>query len=200
MKNESVEDSLPSLCSEVNNESDNRFLPFELGNDETSFNYVKDVLHLSGFTGNESLGNWYSLDQPLDPSLFKEMERDLHHQVNYSEVLSGICDHQLLFDLINELLLEMNETSFTYFPRAFSFNHRMRPMPKGHRLIEEVWSRICYYLSFRSEADRSLDDIVAQDLTKGDGWMNHEFETECVALELEDLIFDELLQEVCSWS
>lgn len=198
MKNGSREDSLPSLCSKVNIENDSRFLQFELDNDEASFNYVRDILHLSGFTGNESLGNWYSLDQPLDPSLFKEMETDLHHQVNYSEVLSDVCDHRLLFDLINVLLLEMNETSFTYFPRAFSFNHRIRPMPKGHRVIEEVWSRICWYLSFRSELDRSLDDIVAQDLTKGDGWMNHQFETECVALELEDLIFDELLQEVCS--
>ncbi|KAJ4725817.1 protein TRM32 [Melia azedarach] len=188
--------SLQSLCSKVNHGKNNHLQRFELDNDEASFNYVKDVLQLSGFIGNESLGKWYSLDQPLDPTLFKEIEAYLHQEVQSSDEFGGSSDHQLLFNLINEVLLEMYDKLFTYFPRTFSFNHHIRPMPKGHHVLEEVWARICWYLSFRSELDRSLDDIVAQDLSKGNGWMNHQFETECVALEMEELIFDELLDEV----
>ncbi|KAK2643091.1 hypothetical protein Ddye_024854 [Dipteronia dyeriana] len=192
--------SLPGCFEKVNHEKDYSFLHFEMDIDDASFNYVRDVLELSGFIGNESLGAWFSLDQPLNPSLFKELEGYLHRELQCSlEEIIGNCDHQLLFDLINETLLEIYERSFAYFPRAFSFNHHMRPMPKGNRVLEEVWSRICSYMSFRSEMDHSLDDIVAQDLAKREGWMNRQFETECVALELEDLIFDELLDEViCS--
>ncbi|KAK0605355.1 hypothetical protein LWI29_025824 [Acer saccharum] len=192
--------SLPRCFEKVNQEKDYSFLHFEMDIDDASFNYVRDVLELSGFIGNESLGAWYSLDQPLNPSLFKELEGYLHRELQCSlEEIVANCDHQLLFDLINETLLEIYERSFAYFPRAFSFNHHIRPMPKGHRVLEEVWSRICSYMSFRSELDHSLDDFVAQDLAKRDGWMNRQFETECVALELEELIFDELLDEViCS--
>lgn len=161
--------------------------------DDTSFNYIKDILELSGFIGNDSLQSWYSLDQPLDPAVFKEFERYLHKD---SEESTINCDHQLLFELVNETLLEIYDRSFTYFPKPFSFNNRIRPMPEGNSVVEEVWSRIS--LSFRSEFDQSLDDIVARDLGKSDGWMNHLFESECVALELEELIFDELLREaVC---
>ncbi|KAH7550044.1 hypothetical protein JRO89_XS13G0125100 [Xanthoceras sorbifolium] len=192
--------SLPGCLEKVNHEKDYSFMHFEMDIDDASFNYVRDVLELSGFIGNESLGAWYSLDQPLNPSLFKKLEGYLHHELQCSpEEVVGNCDHQLLFDLINETLLEIYERSFTYFPRAFSFNHHIRPMPKGHCVLEEVWSKICSYMSFRSEIDHSLDDIVVQDLAKRDSWMTRQFETECVALELEDLIFDELLDEViCS--
>ncbi|KAJ0020257.1 hypothetical protein Pint_32368 [Pistacia integerrima] len=197
LENRSNADSLLGLCDRVNTDEDNHFLHFELGNNDASFNYVREVLHLSGFIGNECLGTWYSLDQPLNPSVFKELEEYLHHELQYSpEEIGGNCEHQLLFDLINEVLLELYERSFTYFPRAFSFNSHIRPMPKGNRVLDEVWSRICRYLSFRTNLDQSLDDIVAQDLAKGDGWLTQQFETECVVLELEDLICDELFDEL----
>ncbi|KAM5583669.1 protein TRM32 [Rosa sericea] len=164
--------------------------------DDPELNYVRDVLELSGFMGNEYLGTWYSMDQPLDPSVVKELEARFHHQ----HEITGNWDHQLLFDLVNETLLDIHERSYTYFPRALSFSgSKHRPMPKGQHLLEDVWTRISSYMSFRPELVQSLDDILARDLAKADTWMNLQWETECVALELEDLIFEELLDEViCS--
>ncbi|CAB4312887.1 unnamed protein product [Prunus armeniaca] len=162
-----------------------RFVFNKVDDPDSECNYVKYVLELSGFIGHEDLGTWHSQDQPLDPALFKELEACFQHEL----------DHQLLFDLVNETLLEVYERSYTYFPRALSLSGCIRPMPKGHHLLDDVWKRVSSYLSLRPEMDQSLDDVVARDLAKGDRWMNLQWDTECVALELEDLIFDELLDE-----
>ncbi|KAL6195592.1 hypothetical protein ACLB2K_031210 [Fragaria x ananassa] len=164
--------------------------------DDPELNYVREVLELSGFMGDEYLGTWYSMDQPLDPLVFKELEVRFQHELDFT----GNWDHQLLFDLVNETLVDIHEKSYTYFPRALSISgSKHRPMLKGQKLLEDVWTRISSYMSFRPELVQSLDDIVARDLAKGDTWMNLQWETECVALELEDLIFEELLDEViCS--
>lgn len=178
----------------LDNRSGNFFQPNITEN--ADFNYIRDILELSGFIDNEESETWHSVDQPLSPSVFKELEDYIHHD---NEISENICNHQLLFDLVNETLVEMNEKSYTYFPKALSTNHLVPPMPKGNRLLNEVWSRTNSYLSLRPELDRSLDDVVARDLAKRDGWMDLEWEMEMVALELEDLIFDQLLDEIlCS--
>ncbi|XP_010253179.1 PREDICTED: uncharacterized protein LOC104594546 isoform X2 [Nelumbo nucifera] len=163
--------------------------------DESEFNYVRDVLKLSGFSGNEYLGTWYSPDQPVDPSLFEEIE--ICSPRNYSRHGAlGSCDYQLLFDLINEVLLEIYGLSLAYWPHPLSSNSHIRPMPVGHHVLEEVWSSVSWYLKLQPELDPSLDYIVSRDLAKSDGWMNLQFDIECVGLELEEWILDDLLDEV----
>lgn len=205
-KNRSSTETIHELCSIVTPENketestsiNNHNLHSKLDKlNDAYFNYVGVVLELSGLIKNEYLGTWYSLDQPLSPSLFKELEACLHPELeDNEEVADGSCDHQLLFDLINDTLVDIYERSFTYFPKAFSFNRHIRPMPKGHQLHEEVWTKINSYLSLRPELDQSLEDVVARDLVKCDGWMNLQFDSECVALELEDVILEELLDEL----
>lgn len=210
LRNRHTMDSLPAISEstsnyetseDVNKCLDNCFL--QLAPDimeNADFSYVKNVLELSGFTDSEQLRTCHSLNQPLDFSLFKELEACFDDQHGWcEEEVPADCHHQILFDLVNETLQEMNEKSFTYFPRAFSFSSKTRPMRKGHHLVEEVWPRIGSYLSLRPELDQSLDDVVARDLANGDGWMNLQWELQFVALELEDLIFDQLLDEAM-WS
>ena len=52
--------------------------------------------------------------------------------------------------------------------------------------------------STTAELYLSLDYYVSKDLAKYDGWMNLQFDSECVGLELDDLIFDDLLEEIIS--
>lgn len=210
LQNRHSTDSLPAILDSTSNSKtyenenkclDNCFLHFAPDIlENVDFNYVRNVLELSGFTDSEELRTCHLLDQPLDFSLFKELEACFHDELEcHEEEVAGDCDHQILFDLVNETLQEMNEKCFTYFPRAFSFSCKTHPMRKGQHLLEEVWPKISSYLSLRPELDQSLDDVVARDLAKGDGWMNVQWETQFVALELEDLIFDQLLDEViCS--
>lgn len=138
--------------------------------------------------------------------MFKEMEEEeacfRHEHFEEEEEVADVSyiNRHLLFDLVNETLGEMIENSYTYFPRGFSFGWDFRRTPKGHHLVEQVWDRTSKSLTLRPELDHTLDDVVARDLAKGDGWMKLEWESEMVALEIEDLIFDQLLDELISSS
>ena len=67
-------------------------------------------------------------------------------------------------------------------------------MPKGHHLHNEVWIRVNSYLNLKPEPDQTLDDVVGQDLAKTSG--NLQWEEELVALELEQMIVEDLLNEI----
>lgn len=193
---ENVENASTMACA--------RFLHFELNRleDEADFNYVRDVLEVSGFNGPEFLGTWYSLEQPLSPTLFKALEAYLHKELesSSSEDVACNCDHLLMFDLINEELVEIYSSLLAYFPKLFSFTPRVSPLPRGKHVLEEVWKRISWYRKSRSGMEQSIEDIVARDWEKGDGWMKLRLDAEDAALDLEDMIFDELVDEVlCSY-
>ncbi|CAN7053879.1 hypothetical protein Bca4012_091945 [Brassica carinata] len=156
----------------------------EKEDEDVYFCYVKKVLKLSGFLENEYKEvKWYSEEQPLDPSLLYELNIQEQEEVN----------KELLFDLVNEAITETRNQLHIYFPKTLSFAY-----PKGKRFLDEVWRRVEWSLLGlgAQDSDRSLDDIVGRDFTKGDGWMNLRGESEWLTLELEDLIFDEVLDEM----
>lgn len=162
------------------------------------FHYVKLVLELSGFTAKEQTWDWYTIEQPLNPSIFEEIEKQYFpfEQLKCSiKMEENKWGRRLIFDLINEALVEIDEKSCLYYPRALSFSCRVHSIPRGERLLEEVWVFVGRCLSWRPELDPTLDFAVAQDLNGRNGWMNLQIESECVALELEDMIIDELLLE-----
>ncbi|KAK9280481.1 hypothetical protein L1049_014173 [Liquidambar formosana] len=209
LQNMSSTDAVSGSCSIVDFENvknasqgfDNHFLHIELDKKNgADFSYVREILEQSGVIGSEYIGTCPLVDQPLNPAVIEEAEACLPNEPESSgEEVYVSCDHNLLFDLVNEALLEINERSDTYCPRPLSSSCRIHPIPMGYRVLEEVWASISCYLSSRQELEQSFDHVVAQDLAKGDGWMNLQLETECVALELEDIIFDELLGEIiCS--
>ncbi|XP_030447723.1 uncharacterized protein LOC115670548 isoform X1 [Syzygium oleosum] len=179
----------------------NRFLkPSHLEKrDEADFSYVSHLLDLSGIFKSEQFEQWQTAEQPLNPELLDDMEDcAADHELGCSdEVVSTYSDHQLLFDLVNEALLEIFQRSSAFFPKAFSFTTNVRPIPKGQLMLEEVWKRVNRYRT-RPELDQTFDDVMARDMAKGDGWLNLQWEGECVALELEDWILDDLLDEVLS--
>uniref|UniRef100_A0A2C9V997 DUF4378 domain-containing protein n=2 Tax=Manihot esculenta TaxID=3983 RepID=A0A2C9V997_MANES len=174
-------------------------LRFRVGvKEKAQFDYVRDILELSGFSGSELLGSWHSNDKPMDPGLFEEMEEGcmvLDPECS-GNIEGNYCHHLLLFDLINEVLMEIYAKSYTYCPRSLSALSHIRLMPVGGHILEEVWANISWYLNSIPEADLLLDYIVSRDLAKNDGWMNLQFDSECVGLEIEDLIFDNLLEEI----
>ncbi|CAL0303147.1 unnamed protein product [Lupinus luteus] len=166
---------------------------------KAAYNYVRKVLELSGFTGHESIGIWYSDNQPVDPSIYEELEGCLLLDPDCSGNCDedGECNHLLLFDIINEGLLEIFGRSYSYYPRPLSYLSHVHPMPSGDNVLHKVWNLICWHLnSPSSEVYPSLDYYVSIDLAKNDGWMNLQFDSECVGLELDDLIFDDLLDEI----
>ncbi|XP_026664033.2 uncharacterized protein LOC103716525 [Phoenix dactylifera] len=164
--------------------------------DEAQFHYVRDILMKSGFSSDELLGEWYSPNQPVDPSLFEEAECSCYELDPAGYEPEMTLNHMLLFDLINEVLLEIYDSTFTYCPWLSRFDSRVRPMPAGYHVLEEVWAIISHHLSSQLQLDQTVEDIVARDFMKDDGWMSLQHDTEYIGLELEDLILDDLLAEV----
>ncbi|CAN8311541.1 unnamed protein product [Cochlearia groenlandica] len=150
--------------------------------EDTCFCYVKKVLKLSGLLENKHTGEkWYSEEQPLNPSLLYQLEiQEEEEEVN----------KEILFDLINEAIVETHNKSEIYF----SYTNEKR-------FLDQVWRRVewsLYGLGAENK-DCSLDDIVGKDLKRGDDqWMNLRSESQCLILELEDLIFDDVLHELLS--
>ncbi|KAL2528493.1 uncharacterized protein Fot_21094 [Forsythia ovata] len=74
---------------------------------KSEFNYVRDVLELSGFSGNEILGKWHSAEQPVDPSVFEEVEGCLIAQPDCSGNEEGGCSfyasNQVELNTFNDL-------------------------------------------------------------------------------------------------
>ncbi|GKV05819.1 hypothetical protein SLEP1_g17785 [Rubroshorea leprosula] len=165
--------------------------------DKANFDYVRDILELSGFSGDEALGSWYSIDQPVDPLVYEEVGGCMLCDPDSLVSKEGsICNHQLLFDLINEVLMDIYEKSYCHCPRPLSCLSHIRPMPVRYHVLEEVWANISWYLNFEPGNDQPLDYVVSRDLSRSDGWMNLRFDTEGVGLELEELILEDLLEEV----
>ncbi|XP_020580704.1 uncharacterized protein LOC110024867 [Phalaenopsis equestris] len=102
---------------------------------------------------------------------------------------------KLLYDLIKEVLLEIYEHSTAPNPWLLHFHSKIRAMPVGIYLVKDVWSEIQWHLCAPQGLDATLDDLMAHDFAKNDGWMNLYREAECFALQLEYLILDDLLDE-----
>ncbi|XP_009609391.1 protein TRM32-like [Nicotiana tomentosiformis] len=158
--------------------------------------YVRDILEHSGFSSNFFKTTWYSAAQVLNPSVIQELESFWHQEQEYCclDDFYFCCHHHLLFDLVNEVLVQIYDRSFTYYAKALSYSCRVRPLPEN-RMVEEVCKNVGTLLRLKPEQE-SIDAIVDRDLKKDDGWMNLQLESECLALELEDMIFNDLLEEL----
>ncbi|XP_058732874.1 uncharacterized protein LOC131604456 [Vicia villosa] len=146
------------------------------------FNYVKYVLEISGFTTNDSTSAWHSRDTPLDPSLYEEMEND----PEFCGKVSGECNHHVLFDLINETMLEIYGRSYGYLPSSIV----------GCHVLHKVWTLMSKSLCLGYKVGQKIDDHVSRDLARNDGWVNIQFYDECFGLEVDHMIFHDLLKEI----
>lgn len=167
---------------------------------DNDLEYVRDLLERSGFTTNALKWKWHSLDQPLSPSVFEETEANWHQELECTkeeDLWSSCCyHHHLLFELVNEELARLYDGSYTYYPKAISSSCHVRRFPLGDHLVQEIFGHIISLMSLKTEQMQSLDSVIGLDFKKNDGWMNLQVESEDIALEMEDMIFDELLEEL----
>ncbi|CAO2824946.1 unnamed protein product [Amaranthus hypochondriacus] len=169
--------------------------------------YVTYVLDIAGFSTVENqLESWHNRNQPLDPAMFDGIEVCCPFEPKSTNHIESNFDmssyrRKILFDLINEALVEIHEKSYAYYPKALSIWCHVRPKTKSKvRVVEQVWEVINEYLSWMAELDPSMDLAVAHDLSKDkNGWVNLQMESEDLSLELEELIFNELLDELACY-
>ncbi|XP_076899599.1 uncharacterized protein LOC143553490 [Bidens hawaiensis] len=168
----------------------------DLPTEDDDFTYVKKILEHSGFLKNGLQQTWYSSNQPLDPYVFQELEsQHLHDPERFAEEINELSHRLLIFDLVDEVFVTMYETSIAYNPKKISSFCHIRHDPSGSLVLDEVWTRVSRLINMKHDLDESLNDIVARDV-RSDGWMNLHSDLECVGLDLEDLVLDDLLEEL----
>ncbi|KAH0460742.1 hypothetical protein IEQ34_008317 [Dendrobium chrysotoxum] len=148
--------------------------------DSARFNYVKHILSKSSY---EAL-----LCETEDSSIEVDAASPMLCDMPFEE--------QLIYDLINEVLFEIYEYSTVSSSWLSRFHSKIRSMPTGSYLLEEVWAEIRWHLSSPQGLDAMVDKILARNFTKTDDWMNLYRDAECFGLLLEQLILDDLLDEV----
>ncbi|KAI7732086.1 hypothetical protein M8C21_031365 [Ambrosia artemisiifolia] len=164
---------------------------------DDDFTYVKKILERSGFIKNGFQQAWYSTNHPLDPFVFQEIESHyVHDPERFAEEVFELSHRLLIFDLVDEVLLTMYERLCTYYPKKLSSYCHISPVPTGSLVLDEVWNNVRRFLNFEHDINESLNDIVSRDLKSDDGWMNLQLDSECVGLDLEDLILDEVIEEM----
>lgn len=161
---------------------------------EADFHYVKDILKKSGFSCGEA--DWYASNQPLSPVIFEEAEFSCQETYTANDDPHSVVRRMLLFDLINEVLMDIYDSSLVTGPWHSRFDSRTRPIPMGSHVLGEVWGKVSYNLSLQWKPDLTVEDVVAHDVMMKDRWMNLVYDAECLALDLEDMVVDDLLDDI----
>ncbi|KAL7265246.1 hypothetical protein ACSBR1_003081 [Camellia fascicularis] len=163
----------------------------EVFNDESweSF-YLGDVLIDFGYDDADPytfVSTWYSLDCPLDPCLFDNLEK------KYSNETTPLrSERKLLFDRINSGLFEM-------------FHQFVDPLPwvkVATRKVGLTWQKhgIGYELHnlLASEEKSMYEDVTERVLDREMQWLDFGYGVDAIGREIEKLLIDDLIVEVAN--
>ncbi|KAK7274435.1 hypothetical protein RIF29_15523 [Crotalaria pallida] len=157
-----------------------------LEDNELIYDYIKKVLQASGLTRDQLFMKCLSSDDKiLDLSLFDQVEL-LSNQLCH--------DLKLLYDCINEVLMEVCWHYFGVSPFVSFVNPSIRPTPNMQKLILKVWEGVCWHF-LPLPPPRTLDKIVRKDMEKNGAWMDLRSEAETVGFEMGEVILAELMED-----
>lgn len=152
---------------------------------DSVFEYIKAVLQISASSLDEFFLMSLTSDQILDPSLLDEEEISSFQ----------LChDQKLLFNCINEVLMEVCERYFGCFSWASIVKANIRPVPNMKNTIREVWEGVHWHL-LPQPLPHNLDQIVRKDMVKTGTWMDLRFEAQIIGIEMSEVVLQELVED-----
>lgn len=150
------------------------------------FDYINSILHASAFTRDQLWMRCVSSDHILDPSLSDQVE------VSSSQPCH---DPKLLFDCVNEVLMEVCQYDFGVTPFvSFVKSSIIRLDPDMKTVMLKVWEGVCWHLHPLSPP-HTLDQIVRKDMARSGAWMDLQFDAEQVGFEMGEAILTELMED-----
>ncbi|XP_045792871.1 uncharacterized protein LOC123887984 isoform X1 [Trifolium pratense] len=156
-----------------------------LEENELIYDYINAVFHAASLTQDQLLMKCLSSDKILDPSLFDQVEF-------FSNML---CHEQkLLFDCINEVLMEVCWNYFGVSPWVSFVNPSIRPTPNMKKIILKVWEGVCWHV-LPLPPPHTLEQIVRKDMARNGTWMDLRLDAETVGFEMGDVILVELMED-----
>jgi hypothetical protein len=147
--------------------------------------YVKDVLLASGLMRDDDLlRHIHSLSQPLNPSLFKELDLSYLSKPREWGNLNPSSQRQLLFDALNEILSDLLGFPLHCYGKTFASQHML---PSQERLVK-------YVLSIFTSPLETIENLVAKHVIR-DKWLHPNVGMEALGNHMERCILDDLIEE-----
>ena len=149
------------------------------------FSYLNDVLQNSAFKDtdpNMFIAMWHSLDCPVDPSIFEELEKK--YAVRSSQSRS---ERKLLFDQINLGILDIYQKFTDPYPW-------IRPPTIQVGFNEGLCNNLCKFLG--KQVKKVDETIVEEVLGRTTQWLVLGYDVDVIGKEIERVMVDELIAEV----
>ncbi|GLT84612.1 hypothetical protein SLE2022_028330 [Rubroshorea leprosula] len=159
-----------------------------MDNEKTVFKYIKAVLQASNLNWDELYIKSLSSDLLLDSNVLDEVEfcpNQLFH------------DQNLLFDCVNEVLMEICGHYMGCSPWVSFVKPNVRPIPNMKNTIQEVMDGVYWHL-LPMPLSRTLDQIVKKDMGKTGTWLDLRHDTESFGVEMGEAILEDLMEEIIS--
>ncbi|CAN7009520.1 unnamed protein product [Brassica rapa subsp. trilocularis] len=149
---------------------------------EVVFKYVRSVLDAVVSDFEELYLKAQFSDQLLEPALISN--------IPFSP--NQLCqDHELLFDCINEVIMELCCCP----PWASFVAPRTRVFSTVKSIVHEV-QEVVYWHLLPLPLPHALDQMVRKDLAKSGNWLDIRCDIDCIGFETSELILEELLEEL----
>lgn len=108
---------------------------------------------------------------------------------------SSLVEHKLFLDFIKDILLEINQSHFDFYPRASSLRQNtLASSILAKNTMEDFLEEIRWYL-VPPEMPRTLDDLAIKDIKNDENWSGRKLETEEVVIQLTDDLLEELIMQ-----
>ena len=147
-------------------------------------NYVNDIFSKSSFATELLFDVWRTQNMAT-----LQKQDCQHNDLSFSAgaasdlAITDMCaDELLLFDLTNEVLLDMY--------REYVAHELKRQKPVGHRALKELWRRVS------SQLEQDVDSILSSDLAKADRWVEFRWDGDEVGDKVADFVLDSLITEL----
>ncbi|XP_068657235.1 protein LONGIFOLIA 2-like [Aristolochia californica] len=199
---ETTVDHIASLCENTN--PDHR--------------YISEILLASGLLlkdlGSESTSiQFHHSGNPFNPDLFLVLEQTkaswvakagpTYKNMNQPKLNNDKLQRKLLFDTVNEILVRKLPMAGQPEPWVQA-NKLATVIPSGQRLLRELCSEIDKLHSggldnvSENEDDDRLKLILKEDVMRGESWTDFHKEVPSVVLDIERLLFKDLVDEIVS--
>ncbi|KAI3468725.1 hypothetical protein Pfo_025388 [Paulownia fortunei] len=157
---------------------------------------IKEQDHLSQYVHlvlQASCLNWDQLSE------IRSLPEELLHASLFDEVefLPTDCyfDPKLLFDHINEVLLEIYQCHFCSPPWLAFRKPKIRPAPLAELVLDEIMTEADFYLLPWTEK-RTLDQLVSKDVADCRSWLDVRLDTEQIVNEISEDVLEESILDI----
>lgn len=125
---------------------------------------------------------------------WEDLSKKPHSSVQLLHITS-LVEHKLFLDFIKDVLLELDQCHFDFYPRLPSIRQNtLASLILAKNMMEEILEEIQWYL-LPPTMPRTLEDLAIKGIKKDDIWNGRKLETEEVVIQLTDDLLEELIMQ-----